>query len=122
MSGSCPACSRQVNLGDVIVKDTHWGGGLRTCGRIVVLRRGRVVANEVIAVQGVEVQGVLEAKVVSGGPVRIGPRATWKGNCTAPSVKVDPGAVISGGEFDISDRFPDRSSPSEAPLERIGRM
>ncbi len=99
----CPGCHRNVNLEDVVVKSLRSVITLQTCGRVKVERLGRIQAELIEAHQGVEVLGALEANVLSGGPVRIGPKARWKGDCRAPSLEVELGGTISGGFFVIPD-------------------
>lgn len=103
MTIPCPACHKVVTVDDQIVRTLKAVNNLRTCGRVVIQKRGRVIAQLVEAHQGVEVQGVMEANVLSGGPVRIGPQAFWKGDCRAPSLEIEPGGTISGGFFVIPD-------------------
>lgn len=95
-STACPQCGRAVIVGDVNVRQLKPVTSVKTCGRVVVHRKGRVIARTVEAHGGIEVRGALDAKVVSGGPVFIGPKARWKGDCNAPSVIIKPGAKITG--------------------------
>lgn len=120
MSISCPWCYRRVTLDDLVVKDTCWTSRLQTCGRLVVHRKGSLVASLIEAREGIEVLGHVEGKLVSGGPVLIGPRARVKGDVQAPSVWVEPGAVIEGGYFQIvgADRL--AKGPSRAPAPPPG--
>lgn len=99
MSVSCPGCYKPVHVSDVIVDKLRAVTELRTCGRIVVKRTGRVIARHVEAHEGVEVQGVMDANVVSGGEVRIGPKGQWKGDCRCPALIIESGARIFGGYF-----------------------
>jgi hypothetical protein len=104
MSTVCPSCSKSLLVDDVIVKTVQSVRKIQTCGRLVVHKKGRVIAHTVEAHQGVEVEGIIEANVLSGGPVHIAPGAQWKGDCNAPSVAIDEGCRISGGRFTIPDR------------------
>lgn len=101
-STACPGCGRAVIVGDVVVRQLKPVTTVRTCGRVIVQRRGRVIARRVEAHLGLDVLGVLDADVVSGGPVHIGPRAQWKGDCRAPTVVISPGARVSG-RFSVPD-------------------
>lgn len=107
MSLSCPACSTRVTLEDLLIKDTCWTSRLQTCGRLLVHRKGSLVASLIEARQGIEIQGHAEGKIISGGPVLIGARARLKGDVQATSIWVEPGATIEGGYFQIvgSDRL-----------------
>lgn len=104
-SAACPKCYRGLCLDDLIVKTSApqvgTPGKLQTCGQIVVEKKARYVGKAVQAVEGVEIQGQLEAEVVSQGPVVIGAGATHKGDLTAATLVVEPGAVIKGGFFRV---------------------
>ena len=103
MTTSCPACSKALMVDDLIIKSVEAVRKLQTCGRLVVRKNGRVIAGYVEAHQGVDVEGVMEANVLSGGPVRIRAKAQWKGNCNAPSVAIEDGCRIAGGRFVVPD-------------------
>ena len=74
---------------------------IQTCGRLVVAKKGSVIASRVRALGGVFVLGHLEANVSSGGPVHIAAGARWRGDCRAPSVTIEPGARIESGCFAV---------------------
>jgi predicted RNA-binding Zn-ribbon protein involved in translation (DUF1610 family) len=98
---SCPACNKRLVVEDITIKTLYSVVKLQTCGRLIVEPKGHVIAQHVDAQLGVDMQGQMEASVRSGGPVRIGPKARWKGDCKAPSVKIEPGAKIEAGAFTI---------------------
>jgi len=100
-SSSCPGCNRRVVVEDVVIKQLTPVSRVQTCGRLVVRRKGSVIAELVQALGGVEVLGSLDARVESGGPVIIGPAARWKGDCRAPSLDIREGARIEAGEFAV---------------------
>jgi len=102
MSGSCPHCHRQLAIADIVVRDQHWGSRLQTCGRIVIERAARVRVQFVQACEGIEVQGSLQGRVVSYGPVTLGDGSSLDGDLEAPAVYVAPGAQIVGGRFRIA--------------------
>lgn len=99
MSTSCPKCYKAVVVEDVVIKTAHAVRKVQTCGRVIVEARGRLIASSIEAQMGVEVFGVLEGNVTSGGTVRIGPKASWKGDCKAPALSVELGAQIARGHF-----------------------
>lgn len=103
LSASCPKCSRALTLEDIVIKNAYSVRKIQTCGRLVVEKKGRVVCQTVEAIGGVEVEGYLEANVQSGGPVKIGAKAQWKGDLAAPSVEVELGGRIDKGYFVIPD-------------------
>ncbi len=101
MSTSCPGCHKAVIVQDIIVTGLKTTQKLQTCGRVVVKSRGRIMAGKIEAHSGLEVQGALHADVTSGGPVVIGPKARWKGDCKAPTLEVHLGARIESGFFEV---------------------
>jgi len=103
MTLSCPKCAKALVLEDVIINTAHNVRKIQTCGRLVVEKKGRVVAQLVEAQGGVEVEGYLESKVVSGGPVVIRAKAQWKGDCSAPSLEVELGGRIERGYFVVPE-------------------
>jgi len=109
-STSCEKCNQRVIVGDIVVKALMPVKTVETCGRIVVKRKGSVIAETAWAGDGVEIQGSIDAHVVSGGPVVIGRFAKWKGDCQAPSLEVAQGARIAGGAFAVPAKHAD--SPS----------
>ncbi|MCC6322415.1 MAG: polymer-forming cytoskeletal protein [Phycisphaerales bacterium] len=115
MSISCPWCYKRVTLDDIVVKDTCMQSRVQTCGRLLVHRKGSIVASIIEAMQGIEILGHAEGAITSGGPVLIGPKARVKGDVTAPSIWMEPGAVIESGYFKIIG--PDRlaKGPSRPP-------
>lgn len=100
---SCPGCHKRLVIEDLVIKNAQAYTKLQTCGRVVVQRRGHVMATLVEAHAGIEVLGVLEANAITGGGVRIGPKATWKGDLAARTLRVDAGARIVGGRFAVPD-------------------
>lgn len=104
-STACPKCHKPLHVSDVVVEKL-WGPGreLRTCGRVEVLKKGRIIAEFIEAHDGIAVQGVLECKrVLSGDIVTIGKNAQWKGNLTAPKLVIEGGAKIGGGVFHVPE-------------------
>jgi cytoskeletal protein CcmA (bactofilin family) len=103
LSTSCPKCAKALVIEDVVIKTAHNVRKIQTCGKVVIEKKGRVVAQLVEAHGGVDVEGYLEAKVVSGGHVRIAAKAHWKGDCSAPSLVVELGGQIEKGYFVIPE-------------------
>jgi len=103
MTVGCPKCGKQLLVDDIVVKTTQQVRKLQTCGRIVVQPKGRVVADLVEAHEGIECRGLVRTKCYQGGPVLIGAKGTWKGDCAAPSLRVEAGAVIEQGLFTVGE-------------------
>ncbi|MHC4846330.1 MAG: polymer-forming cytoskeletal protein [Planctomycetota bacterium] len=119
-STTCPGCNQRVIVGDVIVDTLRPVRAVQTCGRIVVKEKARVNAQVVEAHEGIEVLGGIAGNVLSGGPVIIGPKAQWNGDCRAPSLEIHPGARIESGRFIVPDDslglddLPGRDRPESA--------
>lgn len=103
MSTSCPGCSKPVIVEDIVVKTYKAVVNVETCGKLIVPKRGRVVAQRrVVAHGGIEVEGSLQCgEAISAGPVTIAAKAEWKGDLRAISLTVAAGAKIFGGYFNI---------------------
>lgn len=102
-SSSCPRCSKPLHLDDVVVKGLHQVRRVQTCGKVVVEKKGRLVASFIEAHGGVVCEGELDGSVISGALVTIGKKARWRGDCKAPSLRIEGGSTIAGGYFVIPD-------------------
>jgi len=77
---------------------------LRTCGRIVVTKRGRLIAETIEAHDGIDCQGIIDAKyVLSGDTVTLGPKCDYHGDLTAPAVIMEKGAKVKHSLFAVPD-------------------
>jgi len=118
MTTSCPKCARGLNVEDIVIKVAYAVRKIQTCGKLVVEKKGRVSAHSIEAHGGIDVEGTLEANVVSRGHVRIGPKATWKGDLAAPTLLVELGGQIARGYFAIEPQpvepIPDSANGAEA--------
>jgi len=101
MSLPCPRCHKTLVVEDVVIRNYRPVKTLATCGRLIVRRGGRIVAQTIEAHAGVECNGAVHASVRSRGPVTLGARAEWKGDLAAPSLHVKSGARVLGGRFHI---------------------
>lgn len=117
VSCNCPKCSKLLQIQDVVIKGTHSVRKLQTCGKILVEVKGKLIAPLIQSSLGVEVLGSLEGNVVTPGPVRLGKKASWKGDCTAPTLSVELGAVVTRGYFHIG---PDALAESSRARSLIG--
>lgn len=105
-TASCPACYKGIVLDDLAVREgAGMAGRLSTCGKVLIHKRARAVTRNVEAGGGVEVDGVLEAKINTGGTLVVGAKGRIKGDCCAPSLVVEEGGVIESGFFRIG-HFP----------------
>lgn len=101
MSLSCPWCYRRVTLDDVVVRDECYTNRVQTCGRVVVLKRGKLRAGLIEASLGVEVYGLIEGKIRSHARLYVAPKGCLRGEAWAPTVQLEPGAVVDGASLKI---------------------
>lgn len=118
MTASCTHCNRQVNVDDIDVKATHWGGAIMSCGRVTIGKKVTCRSKLVVACHGIRVLGRLDGDVVCGGPVLVGKTGTLIGSVRAPSLVVE-----RGGSIDGDARIPDQPIGS-VELQRMnaGRL
>ena len=85
-------------VADLVVSGGKMVGPLRehrTCGKIIVKKRGRLNSQFLEAHGGIECEGNIDAgEVISGGPVWIGKKGSYKGDLRAPSLIIESGAKI----------------------------
>ena len=95
-STSCPGCNKPLFVGDIEVPGQRGPiRELRTCGRITVGKRGRLICETIEAHDGIDCLGVIDAKrILSGATLHLGAKAQLKGSITAPMMSVESGARI----------------------------
>ncbi|HZN69661.1 MAG TPA: polymer-forming cytoskeletal protein [Tepidisphaeraceae bacterium] len=93
---TCKFCYKPLKLKDEAIQKYDARRSLETVGVITVEKRGNVVVQDRIVCGGLIVRGKVKGKVVSRGPVLVGPEAEIKGDVTAPSLAVGAGAVLEG--------------------------
>ena len=104
-STSCPGCNKALMVGDEhITKLRGPLKELRTCGRITVSKRGRLIAEHIEAHGGIDCQGIIDAKhVLSGETVTLGPKSDYHGELTAPGVVMHKGAKVKPSRFAVPE-------------------
>lgn len=104
-STSCPGCNKAVIVEDIVVKAGKIRGPMnedRTCGKIIIQKRGRLMGQYVEAGGGMICEGTVEAKeVVSGRPAELGPKAVWHSALKAPHLVMAKGAIVKPSHFEI---------------------
>jgi hypothetical protein len=104
MTLTCKFCNKVLRLEELRVKDYTARRSIEVLGIITVEKKGQVVADRILC-GGLVARGKIKGHVTSRGPVLVGPEAEIKGNVTAPSVAVGPGAILDG-HFDIGPKEP----------------
>ena len=112
---SCPACYQRVAVEDVRFKGAQFGGDVRTCGAIDVAAKSHVSAKVLQSSGLVEIKGAVEARLVAGARVTIATGARVRGDLSARTLRVDPGARIEGGFFRVGELGPE-TPPSSPPI------
>jgi hypothetical protein len=118
-STSCPGCNKPLMVADQEISGQRGPiRELKTCGKIVVKKRGRLICQQIVAHAGIECVGIIDAKdVVSGQTVTLGPKSQFKGNLTAPGLIVEQGAKISSSQFAIGPK--EAEDPPEPEGEEV---
>ncbi|MCH8342704.1 MAG: polymer-forming cytoskeletal protein [Planctomycetes bacterium] len=97
MSTACPGCNKAIMVEDVVVKSYTPVFDLRTCGKIRITKRGRVAAKRIQSGDGIVCEGVMEGNVETDGKVKMGPKASWKGeSLQSRSLAIADGAKLLG--------------------------
>ncbi|MEE9403255.1 MAG: hypothetical protein V3V20_00040, partial [Algisphaera sp.] len=121
-STSCPGCNRPVMVADQII-DKQRGPlrELKTCGKVIIKKKGRLICHHVVAHAGLECEGVLDSKTVTSNQrVIFGPKANFRGDLTAPSVDIGDGMVIQRSYFRIGEPPPGYVPPPDKPIMTRG--
>lgn len=104
-STSCPGCHKPVIVADEIVPNGKRRGPireLRTCGKIVVGKRARLICEHLEAHGGIESLGIIDAKhVICGGGLTLGPKSEFKGELHAHHVAMETGAKVKPSLFHV---------------------
>ncbi len=113
-STSCPGCNKALYVGDIDVPGQRGPiREIRTCGRITVGKKGRLICESIEAHGGIDCLGIIDSKrIISGRRVTLGPKAQLKGMLQAPALVIEGGAKITSGGMGIPD---DPLSLSELP-------
>jgi hypothetical protein len=109
----CPSCNKALLIEDVVVTTHKAVRKIQTCGKVIVQKKGHVIAQLVEAISGVEVIGTMEASVVTQGSVHLGKAARWKGNCRAVTLSAELGCVITSGYFEIHAGVAEPAAPKD---------
>ncbi|MEM6751184.1 MAG: polymer-forming cytoskeletal protein [Planctomycetota bacterium] len=92
-------------VADEVVKAGQRRGPIRevrTCGKVVVAKRGRLIADVIEAHGGIDCQGIIDAKkVLSGQTLVLGMKAQFKGDVQAPAVVMEEGARVAPSRFEV---------------------
>lgn len=116
-STSCPGCNKPLMVADQEINGQRGPiRELKTCGQIIVKKRGRLICQHIVAHNGLICEGIIDAKKVESRlKVILGPKSTFKGDLTAPAVDINEGARIQPSYFSIGPPIQDADAPPQPP-------
>ncbi len=114
MSVTCKFCSKSLRLEDVKITRYEARRVIETCGTGTIDKKGHVVSD--VRCVSLNLQGKLKGDVVSLGKVEVATNAELKGDVTATSMNVQPGAMLEGN-YSIGPRV-NGAPPDKAPIAR----
>jgi hypothetical protein len=94
MSVTCKFCSKSLKLEDVKITRYEARRVIETCGTVTIDKKGHVVSD--IRCVNLLLRGKLKGDVVGLRNVEVAPDAELKGDVTAGSLNVAPGAMLEG--------------------------
>jgi hypothetical protein len=114
MSVTCKFCSKRLRLEDLKIKQYEARRVIETCGIVTVEKKGNVVTDR-IDCGSLLVKGKVKGEVNSRGTVVLEADAEIKGDITAASLVIGPGAMIEG-KLEIRPRAAEApATPGESP-------
>jgi len=95
-STSCPGCNKPLQVSDIVVKGYLAVKEIQTCGKVIVQKKGKLIADHVEGHLGIDCEGLIEAKeVITGGKLALGAKSTFKGGQThTPNLSIKAGAKM----------------------------
>jgi len=94
MSVTCKFCSKPLKIEDVKITRYEARRGIEACGTVTIDKKGHVVSD--IRCVNLQLKGKLKGDVVGLAKVEVASDAELKGDVTAGSLNVAPGAMLEG--------------------------
>ena len=94
MSVTCKFCSKPLKIEDVKITRYEARRVIETCGTVTIDKKGHVVSD--VRCVNLQLRGKLKGDVVGLRKVEVAPDAELKGDVTAGSLNVAPGAMLEG--------------------------
>jgi hypothetical protein len=113
MSVTCKFCSKRLRLEDLKIKQYEARRVIETCGVVTVEKKGNVVSDR-IDCGSLLVKGKVKGEIKSRGAVVLEADSEIKGDITAASLVIGPGAMLEG-KLEIRPR--PASEPAATPGE-----
>lgn len=109
----CRFCHKALLLEDILIPGYEAKRVIETCGTITIGPKGDVTVNSLVCA-GLGVAGKLKGNVTCLGPVSIAAGAMVRGDVTAMSVEIAPGARLDG-KYSVVGEPPPISVPTTDP-------
>jgi len=94
MSVTCKFCSKSLKLEDVKISRYEARRVIETCGTVTIDKKGHVVSD--VRCVNLQLRGKLKGDVVGLRKVEVAADAELKGDVTAGSLNIAPGAMLEG--------------------------
>src|SRR2546423_7869476 len=94
MSVTCKFCSKSLKLEDVKITRYEARRVIETCGTVTIDKKGHVVSD--VRCVNLQLKGKLKGDVVGLQKVEVASDAELKGDVTAGSLNIAPGAMLEG--------------------------
>jgi hypothetical protein len=96
VSVTCKFCHKSLKVVHEPIKNYQGRTSVDTLDVLTIEKKGHLVATEKILVGGLVVRGKVKGKIISRGPVLVGPEAEIRGDVKAPTIAVGAGAILDG--------------------------
>jgi hypothetical protein len=95
LSITCKFCHKPLKLEDIAIKSYEARREIATCGIITVEKKGSAITDSILC-GSLIARGKVRGTIACRGLVSIGPEAQVKGDISAPTLAVLPGAILEG--------------------------
>ncbi|MGF1634652.1 MAG: polymer-forming cytoskeletal protein [Phycisphaerae bacterium] len=92
---TCRKCNKSLRIEDLSFKRYEARRHIDTVGVVVIEKKGNVVSEQIMC-GGMIARGQVRGKIISRGPVLVGPDATVTGDVEAPTMAIGEGAKLKG--------------------------
>ena len=100
----CPRCTAPMSIGDVVLTAGACCSMIQAVGQVFIGPFARFKGRVLRATGAMRVEGRVETSEASCGETfTLVSGSRWKGNCRAPRMIVEEGAVIDGGFFRVGE-------------------
>ena len=111
MSVTCKFCSKSLKLEDVKITRYEARRVIETCGTVTIDKKGHVVSD--VRCVNLLLRGKLKGDVVGLNKVEVAGDAELKGDVTAGSLNIAPGAMLEGF-YRIGQKIGEEAKPAES--------